>query len=541
LTPSRREFLITLAASPLAARTHDADVVVYGATSAGLASAIQVARMGRSVVLLNPGTHVGGLTTGGLSWTDIGNKQVVGGIAREFYRRIKGKYDPDSAWVQQKRDEYLPAKKVEDAMWTFEPKIASQVYREMLAEVKLQVIPNSRLDLRPGKGIVKRGDRIEAIVMEGGARYRGKMFIDATYEGDLMAKAGVKYTVGREANSKYEEKNNGIQPGHRHQHQFPDGLHVSPYVVAGNRSSGLLPGIDPSGPGQTGEGDHRVQTYCFRLCMTNAASNRLPVEKPKEYSERDHELLLRYAESGMYHQVATKWDPIPNAKTDTNNHGAVSTDHIGMNWDYPDGDYSTRERIIRQHDIYTRGYLWTLQNHPRVPASLREWYGAWGLPKDEFPENHHWPTQLYIREARRLIGPVVMTEHHITAGTVARDPVGMGAYGMDSHNVQRYVTAEGDVRNEGNIQVGGFRPYPISFQSIVPEQREASNLLVPVCLSASHIAYGSIRMEPVFMILGQSAATAAVFAMDDDIPIQKVDYAKLRKRLLDDRQILENS
>ncbi len=538
--------LLACAATIAAAPVHRADVVVYGATSAGIASAIQVARMGRSVILLDPGTHIGGLTTGGLSWTDIGNKQVIGGIAREFYRRIKAKYDVPGAWVYESAAGYRKKHRsreteVEDAMWTFEPKVALQVYREMLGEQKVRVVSRAQLDLRPGKGVIRKAGRIDAIVMEDGTRYAGRFFIDATYEGDLMARASVRYTVGREGNAAYGEKYNGVQAAHRHAHQFPDGLKISPYVIPGDRSSGLLPCIDPNGPGEEGAGDRRVQTYCFRLCMTNAPTNRLAISKPEGYNERDHELLLRYAESGLYHRPSSKWDPIPNAKTDTNNHGAVSTDYIGVNYDYPEAGYGARERITKQHEIYTRGYLWTLQNNPRVPEAIRNWYREWGLANDEFTDNRRWPTQLYIREARRMLGGVVMTEHHVTGRELAPDSVGMGAYGMDSHNVQRYITPEGYVRNEGNVQVGGFRPYPISYRSIVPKRVEASNLAVPVCLSASHIAYGSIRMEPVFMILGQSAATAAVLAIDAGIAVQDVPYDKLRTRLIADGQVLEFS
>ncbi len=355
-----------------------------------------------------------------------------------------------------------------------------------------------------------------------------------------MAAAGVKYTIGREANSVYGEHYDGVEALHKHEHQFPDGLHISPYSKPGDPSSSLLPGINPNGPGTEGSGDKEIQTYCFRLCMTNATDNRLTVAKPAGYNERDHELLLRYAESGQYHEPSRKWDPIPNDKTDTNNHGAVSTDYIGMNWEYPEADYKKREAIVKQHEIYTRGYLWTLQNNPRVPEAIRNWYRQWGLSKDEFIENSNWPTQLYIREARRMVGDVVMAEDHVVARKVADDSVGMGAYGMDSHNTQRYITAGGWVRNEGNVQVGGFQPYPISYRAIVPAKGQAANLLVPVCLSASHIAYGSIRMEPVFMVLGQSAATAASLAIDGKTDIQSVDYVKLRERLLADHQILQS-
>jgi hypothetical protein len=540
----RTALLLLFLALPAWCQPRSADVLVYGATSAGIAAAVQVSRMGKTVIIVEPGTHIGGLTTGGLSWTDIGNKQVVGGIAREFYRRIKARYDDDAAWKWETRQHYFTARHSEnrsgeDAMWTFEPKVASDVYREMIAQYKIPIVTRARFDLRGNKGVVRQGERIVAIVMEDGTRYSGKMFIDATYEGDLMAKAGVRYTTGREANAQYGENYNGVEAERRHGHQFPDGLDVSPYIKAGDPKSGLLPGIDANGPGVHGAGDKRIQTYCFRLCMTNAAENRLPVEKPAGYREIDHELLLRYAESGKYHPPASKWDPIPNAKTDTNNHGAVSTDYIGMNYDYPEGDYAVRERIIRAHEVYTRGYLWTLQNNPRVPAAIREWYRQWGWPKDEFTATGHFPPQLYIREARRMVSEVVMTEHHVTGRELARDSVGMGAYGMDSHNVQRYITPEGYVRNEGNVQVGGFSPYPISYRSIVPRRGEVSNLLVPVCLSASHIAYGSIRMEPVFMVMGESAATAAVLAIEAGTAVQDVNYVTLRARLLDQKQMLD--
>ncbi len=535
--------LATMGAQRLAAASGMAEVVIYGATSAGIAAAVQVRRMGKTVLLLDPDGHVGGLTTGGLSWTDIGNKQVIGGIAREYYQRIKAKYDPEGMWAWESRADYYTKRHSEnvhgeDAMWTFEPKIASEVYRDLMREHGIEVETGKRLDLRPGRGVKKSGPWIESIAMEDGTVYTGGMFIDASYEGDLLAKAGVSYTTGREANAKYQETYNGVQAGWKHLHQFPDGCNVDPYVKAGNPKSGLLPIIDPKGPGVEGEGDHRIQAYCFRLCMTTAKGNQLPIEKPEGYNELDHEMLLRYAESGKYHRPSQKWDPLPNAKTDTNNHGAVSTDYMGANYEYPDGDYAVRQRIVERHQVYTKGYLWTLQNHTRVPKPIRDWYRQWGWPKDEFVTNGHFPTQIYVREARRMLSPVVMTQHHVEARELAKDSVGMGAYGMDSHNVQRYVTTAGFVRNEGNVQKGGFKPYPISYQSIVPKKEEAGNLLVPICLGASHIAYGSIRMEPVFMVMGQSAATAACMALDNGQIVQSVRYERLRDRLAADKQIL---
>lgn len=535
--------LATAMAQALAAQQRVADIVIYGATSAGIAAAIQARRMGRTVLLIDPDTHVGGLTTGGLSWTDIGNKQVVGGIAREFYQRIKAKYEPDSMWKWESRNDYYTKKRSdnrvgEDAMWTFEPKIASDVYRDMLREHGIEPIMKQRLDLRPGRGVTLRGPWIEAIRTEEGTEYRGGVFIDATYEGDLLAKAGVKYTFGRESNAQYGETLNGVQVGNATKHQFPPACKVSPYIKAGNAKSGVLPIINAGDPGKDGDADHRIQTYCFRLCMTTAKGNQIPVEKPKGYDPIDHELLLRYAESGHYHPPQSKWDPIPNAKTDTNNHGAVSTDYIGANYLFPDGDYHARAQIIERHQIYTKGYLWTVQNSPRVPEKIRAYYRQWAFPKDEFTQNGGFPTQIYVREARRMISAVVMNQSHVQAKEVAKDSVGMGAYGMDSHNQQRYIDKEGFVRNEGDIQVHGFKPYPISYQSIVPTRGQVNNLLVPVCLSSTHIAFGSIRMEPVFMVLGQSAATAASMALDGGQDVQAVNYARLRERLLADKQIL---
>ncbi len=533
--------VVGLAALGTARAGHD--IVIYGGTSAGLMAAAQAQRMGKTAIVVEPGTHIGGLTTGGLGWTDIGNKAAIGGLARDFYRRIKRKYDEPGRWVQESKEDYFtrrrsPNSMNEDTMWTFEPKVASEVFRDVIEGHGIEIVSGARLDRRPGRGVVKAGGRIAAIVVEDGRRFEGAMFIDATYEGDLMAAAGVKYTVGREANAVYGETLNGVQARNAKSHQFPEGANVDPYVRRGDPSSGVLPGIDPKGPGEEGSGDHRVQAYCFRMCLTDAPDNMVAIAKPEGYDEREYELLLRYIESGKYHKPESKYDPLPNKKTDTNNHGAVSTDHIGMNYDYPDGDYATRERIIRRHEVFQKGYLWTLQNHPRVPEDLRNWYRQWGLPKDEFAGNGHWTPQLYIREARRMVAALVMTEHHCRGEQKVDDPVGMGAYNMDSHNVQRYVTAEGFARNEGDIQVG-VPPYPIGYRAIVPRKEECENLFVPVCLSASHIAYGSIRMEPVFMILGQSSATAAAMAIDGKSAVQDVPYGPLRERLLADGQVLE--
>ena len=511
------------------------DLVVYGGTSGGVAAAVQAARMGKSVVVIEPSQHVGGLSSGGLGATDIGNKAAIGGISREFYHRIYLHYQNDDAWKFQRRDQYRSGRQAagEETMWTFEPHVAEKIFRDMLREGNVPVVFGERLNRRTG---VKQEDGwIRSITMESGKTFRGKMFIDATYEGDLMAAAGVRYHVGREANSQYGETLNGVQTRRAIYHQFIKP--VDPYRTPGDPSSGLLPCINGDGPGEEGAGDHRVQAYCFRLCATDAPENRLPWPKPEGYDELQYELLLRNFEAG---DNRIPWAPalMPNRKTDSNNNFAVSTDYIGMNYDYPEADYATRAKIIKAHETYQKGLMWTLANHPRVPEKIREYFQTWGLSKDEFTDNGNWPHQLYIREARRMISDYVMTQHNCQGREVAADPVGLAAYTMDSHHVQRHVV-DGRVLNEGDVQVGGFSPYPISYRSIVPGKEATRNLLVPVCLSASHIAYGSIRMEPVFMVLGQSAATAAALAIDDNVAVQQVDYPKLRERLLEDKQVLE--
>jgi hypothetical protein len=372
--------------------------------------------------------------------------------------------------------------------------------------------------------------------MESGRTFAGKQFIDATYEGDLMAAAGVSYHVGREANDVYGETLNGVQPKlNVKNHRFVKG--VDPFVKPGDPSSGLLPGIQMKSLPPTGSGDKLVQAYCFRLCTTDDPANRRQWPKPANYDEARYELLLRNFEAGDNREP---WNPVwmPNRKTDTNNNHAVSTDYIGGNYDYPEADYATREKIIADHRSYQQGLLWTLANHPRVPVKVRTEFQRLGLAKDEFTKNDNWPTQLYVREARRMIGEYVMTEHNCRGTKVAEDSIGMGAYGMDSHNCQRYINERGHVQNEGDVQVHGFKPYPISYRAIVPKRGECENLLVPVCLSSSHIAYGSIRMEPVFMILGQSAATAAAIAIDEGVKVPDVNYDRLRKRLQADNQVL---
>ena len=515
------------------------DVVVYGGTSGGVAAAIQTAREGRTVVLIEPTKFLGGLTTGGLGATDIGNKKAIGGLSREFYAEVFKHYADAGHWRDQTRAEYFAKKPHgnvadEGTMWTFEPRVASAIYDAMIkaAGPKLTVVFGERLDLQ--KGVVKDGSRIVKIVMESGREFSGKVFIDATYEGDLMAKAGVSYHVGREANATYDEKINGVQTTGAKSHQFI--VKVDPYVKAGDPTSGLLPGIEKD-PGTEFGGDQKIQAYNFRMCTTDVPANRRDWEKPAGYDERWYELALRNVEAG---DRRVSWNPVgmPNRKTDTNNNFAVSTDFIGQNWAYPDADYATREKIWQAHVAWQKGLMWTYAHHPRVPVAIQAAFQRLGLAKDEFTDNDNWPRQLYVREARRMLGAYVMTEKNCRRLTVVEDSVGMGAYNMDSHHTQRYVTKEGFVRNEGDIQTGA-RPYPISYRSIIPQAAQCSNLLVPVCLSASHIAYGSIRMEPVFMVMGQSAATAAGLAIERNCSVQAVDFGQLKERLLAAGQMLD--
>lgn len=538
-------WLSVLALVPLRAEEAAHDVVVYGGTSAGVIAAVQAKKMGKTAVIVGPDTHLGGLSSGGLGFTDTGDKSVIGGLARDFYHRIWQHYQRPEAWRQQKREEYgnkgqgTPAIDGEQrTMWIFEPHAAETVFEGYVRDFAIPVHRGEWLDR--ASGVKKEGGRIVSITMHSGKTFRGRMFIDATYEGDLMAAAGVDYHVGREAGSVYGEEWNGNQVGVlHHRHHFgvlPHG--ISPYVTPGDPASGLLPRISAEPPGTRGEGDHRVQAYCFRVCLTNDESNRIPFSKPERYDPAQYELLLRIFNAG-WRETFDKFDPIPNHKTDTNNHGPFSTDNIGHNYDYPEASYERRHEIIREHETYQKGWFYFIANDPRVPADVREAMSRWGLPKDEFTDNGHWPHQLYIREARRMKGAYVMTEHELLKKRPTPEPVGMGSYTIDSHNVRRYVTAEGFVQNEGDIGVSSQGPYQIAYGSLVPKKGQGDNLLTPVCVSSSHIAFGSIRMEPVFMILGQSAATAAALALDAGLSVQDVPYAALRARLLGDGQILE--
>ena len=536
-------FLVTC--SSLWAKTHKADLIVYGGTSTAVMAGVQASQMGKSVILVSPDKHLGGLTSGGLGWTDNGHAGGIGGLSRQFYQRIKAHYDKPEAWRQQTQEEFRAIRRSQsrnrpgdDAMWIFEPHVAERLFDQYITEHKITVIRDAWLDRK--KGVKMDGTRIVSITTLDGEVYQGEVFIDATYEGDLMAAAGVKFKVGREANSVYHETINGVQSGRRdHPHHFDiTGLKISPYKVPGDPKSGLLPRISAEPLAADGTGDHRIQAYCFRACLTNDPGNRIPFPKPDNYDPEQYEVLLRVLLAG-WPEFFQKFDDAPNKKTDQNNHGPFSTDNIGMNYDYPEASYERRREIIKEHEDYQKGLMYFVANDPRVPKNVQDELKTWGLPKDEFVDNGHWSHQLYIREARRMVGLRVVTEHDVYNRTEVSDSIGMGVYTMDSHNVQRYITAEGFVENEGNVGARIRSAYPIPFGAILPKAEECTNLLVPGAISSSHIAFGSLRMEPTFMILGQSAGTAAAFAIDQDIPVQKVDYKRdLQPRLLADKQRL---
>ncbi|WP_266368488.1 FAD-dependent oxidoreductase [Tellurirhabdus rosea] len=504
---------------PLQAQPLTVDVCVYGGTSAGVIAAYTAKKAGKSVLLIEPGRHLGGMSSGGLGQTDIGNKYAISGLSRDFYRRIGRHYGR----LEQ---------------WTFEPSVAERIFNQYIKEAGVPVWYDYRIATAE-----KLKDRLAWITLEpasgrvqGSRTVRAKVFIDCSYEGDLMVKAGVSYAVGREAASLYGESYNGVQL--KDKHQFPEG--IDPYRLPGKPESGLLWGISPERLAPNGTGDQKLQAYNFRLCLTNNPANRIPITRPQGYDSTKFELLLRYIEKRKPNEL--NWllmhiQPMPNQKTDINNSGPFSTDMIGANYDYPEASYERRAQIIREHEHYTKSFLYFLGNDPRVPEHLRVEMRQWGYPKDEYTDNGNFSPQLYVREARRMIGEYVMAQANCESRVIVDDGVGMAAYTMDSHNCQRIVV-DGMVKNEGDVQVGGFPPYPVSYRALVPKRAECSNLLVPVCLSATHIAYGSIRMEPVFMVLAQSAAVAACLAVNRNQAVQDVDV-KLVQSILRDNPLMD--
>jgi hypothetical protein len=496
----------------------DYDIVIYGGTSAGVIAAVTAKKMGKSVVVIEDHEHLGGMSSSGLGWTDYGNAKAIQGAAREFYRRLGTKYDKEIAWQH-------------------EPNVAEKVFMEMLTAYDIPFMLNERLDLQDGVDFMN--NRITRITLESGETLSGSMFIDASYEGDLMASAGVSFTYGRESEATYGENLNGVRRGDTDRLlQYTQGdkdhfkVDVDPYIIQGDPASGIIPHVvdlglhNGTGNFVQGTGDKKTQAYTYRLCVSKDPDNIIPFPKPADYDENEFELLFRIFEAGD-NRLPLKIDALPNSKFDINSLHSFSTDGGMLNWSFPTGDYETRDIIIERQIRYEQGIIWTLANHPRVPQTIRDEVRQYGLAKDEFIRNGGWPYEIYIREARRMVSDYVMTQHNAEGTVIAADPVAEASFGMDSHVVQIFINEQGRVHREGVIWRVPPRPYGISYRSIVPKTGETENLFVPVCLSASHVAHGSIRMEPQFMMLGQAAALAATLAIDENIPVQNVNYALL--------------
>ncbi len=508
--------LMNLPASA-APREYDYDVVVYGGTPAGVMAARAAACHGRRAALVIPGRYLGGVVSGGLTRTDYGRKETVGGMSLEFFRRVGERYGEEIAWF-------------------FEPHVAEAVFRDMALEAGVDVYPGHRL--REHGGVVAQDGVIRAIRTENGVEFRGRVFIDCSYEGDLMARAGVAFTWGREGVGDYGETLAGVRPKDRnHQFDFP--------VPARDEEGRLLPEVGSQPRGEMGSGDRKVQAYNFRMCLTDDPAIRVPFPKPEGYDPRRFRVpALWMQEFVRLNGRSPRIDEIllparmPNGKADFNNRGPFSTDYIGGSWEYPNASYARREQIWREHEDYTKGLFYFLANDPAVPRDLQESIRQWGLAADEFTDNGNFPTQLYIREARRMVGEFVMTQHDIQTDLVKPDSIGMGSYNSDSHNVQRYEQEDGTVQNEGNMEVP-VRPYQIPYRVLLPRREQTRNLLVPVCCSASHVAYSTLRMEPVYMILGHAAGVAADLAISSARDVQDVDVAALRETLRQQGAVLE--
>ena len=496
------------------AADHQLDVVVYGGTAGGVIASVSAAREGLSVALVEPTAHLGGMVSGGLGFTDVGKREVIGGYALEFYLRA-GRY-------------YQMFRYGQDIAWLLEPHVAEQIFRQMLEEAKVQVF--TRHQLREKTGVERDGTTVRSLVTEQGEMFHAKIYMDASYEGDLMAQARVSYTSGREGAKEYGESLAGVRT------RTP--FHQFLVDIPGKDDSGkLLPEISRTPPGAPGSADRKVQAYNFRMCFCDSAENKVAFEKPEGYNPKRYRLLAallaaRTKHEGQAPELSTllKIDPLPNHKADINNQGAFSTDYIGGSWLYPDATYRERAQIWREHQKYQAGLFYFLANDPQSPESVRQEMSRWGLCKDEFADTNHWPYQLYIRESRRMLGEYVAIQKDLQDELTKPDAIGMGSYNSDSHNIERIVDASGFVRNEGDMQVS-VKPYQIPYRVMAPKRTEATNLLVPVAFSASHVAYSSLRMEPQYMIIGQAAGVAAKLAIASGKSIQEIDTNALQARL----------
>lgn len=525
--------------------TLQADIIIYGGTSAAVVAAVKASQLGHSVIMISPDQHLGGMSSSGLGYTDAGKTQLIGGLSKSFYKKIYDYYQDPSKWKWQKKSS-LKAKgqgtpaidENSKTMWIFEPHVAEQIFDQWVAEHNIKVFKNEWLDRE--KKVAKKNNTIESFYTLSGKKVEGKMFIDATYEGDLMAAAGVSYHVGREANTVYQEQYNGVQKKlYQHDHNFKK-FKISPYVIPGDANSGLLPKISTDPISINGSGDAKLEAFCYRLCLTTVKENQIPITKPENYNPKEYEILARLYQKG-WKKTFAKFDEIPNFKTDVNNHGPFSHDNIGMNYDYPEASYERRKAIVKEHENYQKGLLYFTATDERVPMKIRTEMLKWGYPKDEFIENGGFPHQLYIREARRMIGAYVMTGKVVRGEVEPEQAIGMGSYNLDSHNVQRYVTKDGWIENEGDVGIEPPKPYKIAMGTVLPKATECSNLIVPVCVSSSHIAYGSIRMEPIFMILAESGVQIASLALANKCAVQEVPYAALQQELLKAGQIIEEA
>ena len=529
----------------LNAETYRADIIIYGGTSAGITAAVQAKKMGKSVIIVSPRRRLGGMTSNGIGYADLEHKEVIGGLAREFYHRVWRHYQTPDVWKWQKLEEFgnrgQGAPSVDGdrrTMWVFEPRVALEVFESWIEENEIQVYRDEWLDRSNGVELTDR--KIAAITCLSGKRFEGSIFLDCTYEGDLLASAGVSYQVGREDNSIYNETLNGAQTRLAQKNQFVN--RIDPFQEIGNAQSGLLARISDWVPSEDGTGDNKIPAYSFHLFLTKVNENREPFPKPEAYDSSQYELLLRTLSRGSRH-VFLNDEMIPNAKIDSRNNGSFSTDNIGMNYQYPEGSYEKRREIISEHESYLKGYFYFLSNDPRVPEDVKDEMNQWGLARDEFIENNNWPEHLDVREARRMVGELVLTEHEVMGRRKSNRSVGLVGHSLDTPNVQRYFTFDEQGRpfvlNEGSFQFAIKNPYSIPYESLLPKKDECENLLVPVCLSASHVAFSSLANEPVFMILGQSAATAAVIALENEVSLHKIEFLKLREQLIQDDQILE--
>ncbi len=495
------------------------DVVVYGATASGVAAAVAAARQGARVALVEPGSHLGGMVSGGLGHTDTGRIETLGAISLEFYKRVGRHYNQPVAWE-------------------IEPHVAEDVFKTMAREAKVKVVYNTRL--REHGAVEKKSGRISSARMENGDVYSAQVFIDASYEGDLMAQSGVAFTWGREGRDQYDESFAGVREGHQYAgHWFE--VPVSAY----DSRHKLLPNVNRGPRGKAGAADKKIQAYNFRMCLTKDKGNQVAIPKPLNYNPHEYELLARLIAARVKAKKSVPKlgdliiiSPLPNGKTDINNLGPFSTDYIGRNWDYPTAGYERRGQSWREHADYTAGFFHFLGHDPRVPRELRDEMLEWGMAKDEYTDTGNWPFQLYVRECRRMVGEYVMVQRDLETELTKPDAICMGSYNTDSHNIQRCVDEKGNAQNEGDVEVPTI-PFQIPYRVLLPRRNQCSNLLVPVCASASHIGYGALRLEPVYMMMGEAAAVAATLAAGKHQAVQSVDPGALAKELIKRGAVME--